>query len=369
MGQSFVHSSSTTDMNKKPKASRTVALLPLFRKFLRESKNGHRVRKNGRRLSNGSIDNYQSVYKLLVMYEQQLGAQILIHYSQSHSIGSNKRISKEWNKLYLGYTGYLYKRGCIDNYVGLHIGILRTFFHWVRNHAYIPIRGFSPIFRKPYEETPVLTISQDRLSLLMNDNWVLLTDPRQRKTRDLLLFGCTTGLRFSDLRNLTKRNIITVGNNVYLTNTSKKTSTSIRIKLPAYCILIVQRYKGDKKLLPYPCLSAFNKNIKKLAELAGWTEVMGKRRHQNNRTIEMKKPRGGPYRFCDLMSSHIMRKTAITTLLMAGVPEHAVRRISGHTSNSKEFQRYVLYSQSFLDAYTDHAFGSINETVNSKSDL
>ena len=51
-----------------------------------------------------------------------------------------------------------------------------------------------------------------------------------------------------------------------------------------------------------------------------------------------------------------MRRTAITTMLCLGMPEHLVRKISGHAANSKEFFRYVLLSQSFIDQETDLMF-------------
>jgi integrase len=57
-----------------------------------------------------------------------------------------------------------------------------------------------------------------------------------------------------------------------------------------------------------------------------------------------------------MISSHTMRKTAITTLLNLGMPETLVRKISGHASNSMEFYRYVKYSDSFMDNETDKIF-------------
>jgi hypothetical protein len=51
-----------------------------------------------------------------------------------------------------------------------------------------------------------------------------------------------------------------------------------------------------------------------------------------------------------------MRRTAITTMLRLGMNEQAVRRISGHAAGSKEFYRYVAYSQTFLDTETDRIF-------------
>ena len=46
-----------------------------------------------------------------------------------------------------------------------------------------------------------------------------------------------------------------------------------------------------------------------------------------------------------MITTHTMRRTAITTLLSLGMDEQAVRDVSGHSASSKEFFRYVKYSQ------------------------
>jgi hypothetical protein len=58
-----------------------------------------------------------------------------------------------------------------------------------------------------------------------------------------------------------------------------------------------------------------------------------------------------------------MRRTAITNMLMRGVPENLVRKISGHSPLSKEFYRYVALSQDYQDTqmrkmYDDIAKGN-----------
>ena len=50
-----------------------------------------------------------------------------------------------------------------------------------------------------------------------------------------------------------------------------------------------------------------------------------------------------------------MRRTAITTLLLMGVDECSVRRISGHAPGSKEFYRYVVIIQDYLNASVKQA--------------
>jgi len=50
------------------------------------------------------------------------------------------------------------------------------------------------------------------------------------------------------------------------------------------------------------------------------------------------------------------RRDTITTLLILGVPEQVVRRISGHAPNSKEFYRYVVIAQDYLDKHVSNAY-------------
>ena len=116
----------------------------------------------------------------------------------------------------------------------------------------------------------------------------------------------------------------------------------------------LKRKKNKAILFKTVCLRQFNKNIQAIARKAGWTEIVGKQRMRQGKIIEIyRNPQKQPCRFCDLLSSHIMRRTAITTMLIAGVPEYIIRRISGHAANSHSFYRYVSYVQSYMDKEID----------------
>jgi integrase len=181
-----------------------------------------------------------------------------------------------------------------------------------------------------------------------------------KTTKAIFVLGCTIGLRFSDLMNLKPKNLETVNGNVYIVNQSIKTNTYTRIKLPEYAVEIVQLYKKQQRtLLPVISLNQFNKNLKQIGELAGWTHTVGKERSKRGIKKELKTSDGKSYRFCDLLSSHVMRRTAITTLLIHGMPEPLVRKISGHAPGSKEFYKYVQYSETFLDNETDKVFSQL----------
>ncbi len=139
---------------------------------------------------------------------------------------------------------------------------------------------------------------------------------------------------------------------------SIKTSTDTRIKLPDYALQIIATYKGNKTLLPQLSNNRLNLILKELCLKAGWTYEVGKKREQKGvpKEINISKKSGNKsrvYRFCDLITTHTMRRTAITTLLTLGMPEIMVRNISGHSSNSKEFYKYVSYAQQFIDMEID----------------
>ena len=74
------------------------------------------------------------------------------------------------------------------------------------------------------------------------------------------------------------------------------------------------------------------------------------------------------YKLSDHITTHTMRRTAITTMLNLGMPEHIVRKISGHAANSKEFFRYVQMSQSVIDFELDKIFEKIRKIKETEKD-
>jgi integrase len=112
----------------------------------------------------------------------------------------------------------------------------------------------------------------------------------------------------------------------------------------------------NKKLPTFGKISLFNfnKSLKQIGELANFTNIIEVLREKQGKTVKLtKKTDKAKNRFCDKMSSHMMRRTAITTLLILGMPEHLVRKISGHSHGSNSFNRYVHYAQSYMDMEID----------------
>ena len=136
--------------------------------------------------------------------------------------------------------------------------------------------------------------------------------------------------------------------------------------LPKYAVEVIDKYKGWRKantLLPFFWIQNFNKHIQKIGEIAGWTETHMSWQYKRGlvKTRYKDPKRKKLYRFCDLLTSHTMRRTAISVMMQLKVDEEIVRRISGHSPRSKSFYQYVRYSRFFMDEEMDLVYKKMAE--------
>ena len=350
--------------------SKEYALVPLFEKFISYSYKGKRLKPDGNRIKPQTVDNYLYVLRYLQEYEAEYETVLRIKVANNH----NKRVfmaeRNYWKKFYLQFTGFLYqKKNCYDNYVGAVIKTIRIFFNFLNRDMGIATGVFYKNFYVCREEVPIVTLMPEQLQFLINNRLFesQLSKPLQ-KAKDIFVFGCTVALRVSDLFAIKFSDIERVGLFYYLPVKTIKTGTSVRIKLPAYAVEIIEKFRsgarGRKAIFPPVPRTRFNNQLKAIAEQAGWVNDMGRLRSKRGISIKNAgKDKNDIYRFCDLVSSHTMRRTAITTMLMLGMKEHVVRKISGHADNSKSFYRYVNLVQSYLDNEVDEVFGKLVEVA------
>lgn len=279
--------------------------------------------------------------------------------------GNNKREFEQVKK----YAADFYKKFChylfqhlkvVNNYAGQNIKIIRIFYNWCMNEKGIAVGNFHKNFYILNEEIPIITLSIEQLNFLIYDTaFSNSLHPPLQKAKDVFIIGCVVGLRISDLKRLQPQHLVTRDGCTYLRITTQKTGYETMVKLPTFAVDIIKKYEGkQKQLLPVTINCRFNERLKTICELAGWVSEMPKERTAGNKKMVIKHPanKNKQYRFCDLVSSHTMRRTCITNMLTAGMPEHVVRKISGHTSDSKSFFRYVALAQKLVDTEIDKLF-------------
>lgn len=338
-----------------------------YQKFIRDSYRGNRIQKDGTRIKNQSVDNYQYTLKLLKKFVEETGYEIKLFIVPYLTPKELKKAKEYWQQFYFKFTDYLYRQGYFDNYVGFTVKNLRVFFNYLVNEQQLQIGMFHKKFPVPKEDIQIVVFSPEQLNYLIYNEELENRLPRDLKIiKDIFVFGCTVALRVSDLMNLKPFNLVKQGDSTYLKVRSKKTSTETLIKLPEYAIQILSRYKNKQKnLLPEYSAGHFNRQLKLLAAYVVNEEPMMKvRLRKGKETVVYKDDKKKThYTMADHITTHTMRRTAITTMLRLGMPEQLVRRISGHAPNSREFYKYVAFLQSYFDQETEKAFEKLSLTA------
>lgn len=330
-----------------------INLVSRFERFINRTSNGRRCKLNGSRMKPGTIENYRQTLKLLRDYELHSNKPLVITCADSNDERLVRKEKLYWSRFYKDFSRFLFhQKGCHDNYCGHVFKIIKCFFRYLKEEEYIHLRPFYDRFHVRKEDIRIISLLPEQLSFLIMDNaFNSRLKGKLKRTKDAFVFGCTTALRFSDLMNLRVRALEKKGEEYFLDYLSLKTATPVKIKLPLFAVEIFLRYANKKrpamKVFPAISLFWFNELLRRIGEIAGWTNPLGKFRSVNGVRSEQKKGYR-TYRFCDLLSSHVMRKTGITFLLMMGMPEYLVRKISGHAAHSPSFFRYVNFAQSYI---------------------
>ena len=154
------------------------------------------------------------------------------------------------------------------------------------------------------------------------------------RVRDVFLFQCFTGLRYSDVFNLLRSDI--KGDHIEVTTV--KTSDSLIIELNDHSKAILDKYKDvefeNDKALPVITNQKMNDYLKELAELAEINEPVRQTYYKGNERIDEVTPKYA------LLGTHAGRRTFICNALALGIPPQVVMKWTGH-SDYKAMKPYI----------------------------
>jgi integrase len=176
------------------------------------------------------------------------------------------------------------------------------------------------------EETDAIYLSWDEIINIYQTD--LAAHPHLCKYRDLFVFGCLTGLRFSDFSTIKSEDV----RNKMLYKKQVKSDHWVVVPLrdEAYKIFI-QEFNRN---IPVMSNGKFNLHIKEVAKLAGIVEVIKFSHKKGNKDIIAVKPK---YAW---ITSHTCRRSFCTNEFLAGTPVDLIMKISGHKS-LRDFYRYI----------------------------
>lgn len=215
--------------------------------------------------------------------------------------------------------------------------VLRTLVNEAINQGYIPQDAY------PFRKFKIKKEQTEHRFLLPNEleKMESLKLPEKKNNSqhvlDAFLFCCYTGLRFSDFKQLSNRNLIIIDGNSWLILNSLKTGSKLQI--PLYLLFrgkalnIISHYNSIEELSKIGCNSDTNRILQKLVQMAGINKKI---------------------------TYHTARHTCATLLVHQGVPITTVQRILGHTS--------VRTTQIYSDVFAETLIKDLT-LANEKSSL
>ena len=233
------------------------------------------------------------------------------------------------------YVGYLRDvKEMRNTTIGKQLSFLKWFLRWAykkgvhQNNAY---DSYKPKFKSTQKK--IIFLTWDELNRLREFK-IPSNKQALERVRDVFLFQCFTGLRYSDVFNLRRSDI--KGDHIEVTTV--KTSDSLIIELNNHSKAILDKYKDvafeDDKVLPVITNQKMNDYLKELAELAGIDEPIRQTYYKGNERIDEVTPKYA------LLGTHAGRRTFICNALALGIPPQVVMKWTGH-SDYKAMKPYI----------------------------
>lgn len=319
---------------------------------------------NSRELKTAATNNFTSVFEKFI---------------KALAIRGNKKDSiKHYQKLLNHLTNFEIKQGTIElsaltndvfnefieyqrskydyhpNTVGNWIKYMKSFLNWCKENDY----------KTGNLKLKKLWVEPEKIYLTMADIRKLLdvsVTGRLEKIRDIFIFACFTGLRYSDFACVSSENIIEKEGQYYLSFIPQKTNSMnaksvkrVEIPLVSIVLQILAKYK-DKGVYSLPVTSnqKMNEYLKELGKLAGIDYIIQTTIYKDNQPTTEFVPK------YEKITCHVARHTFATLGLINKIPLAVVSKLLGH-SDLKTTMIYAKVVDELKNEEMNRAFGNLS---------
>jgi integrase len=278
----------------------------------------------------GSLSVYRSLKGHLQGYEQKTGKAVTfdkIDYSffqgfQNYLVGLTKKEKDQ-------KTGKEKTVRALNNItIAKQLSTLKTFLNYAKAQGIEVSNKYASFKIKRENDLEVIALTRKEFDALYNMD--LSKRPAWDQVRDVFIFSCATGLRYSDLNQLRREHI----KEEHIDLTAIKTSHKTKIPLNPYSKAILKKYAKNPKPLPVISNQRSNEHLEKICDWAGLNEPVEIVRKYGAHREEIS------YKKYQLIRMHCGRKTFASLSLEAGMPAEYVMKIGGW-KDYKSFKRYM----------------------------
>jgi integrase len=252
-----------------------------------------------------TIDRYRYLKNMLKEFELKTNTKLHLN-----------RINKSFYNSFIEFS--VEEKIHYDNTLRRNVGLLKTFLNWALKNRYTYKSDFITFKSPKGYVTDEIALTLEQVRDVYNFDFKDNTD--FEKVRDLFVFGCATGMRFSNYSIVGKKDI--QSDYIYAIDVKDKTKI-LHIPLNIISSEILRKYNFN---LPIFTLKTFNEKIKDVFEEIGFNKITKKILRIGNRTEEQFIP------MYKRISSHTARRSFITIMKNKRVPDKVIMEITGHKS-------------------------------------
>ena len=263
---------------------------------------------------------------------------LLLQYQKEREETGGARISLKYATIQElnDYVKFLIEREYASATISKRIKNLKT----IAGHAKKKGLAVSPAFNdyengftQKKEKEDIIFLSKEEVAKIKTPNDDL---PNHLKnTQTIVAFSLALGQRVSDMMNITPETFRLDDDGDYIADV-KQEKTGKQVSIPindkALIKLIKEAKSNGEPLFRAISDQKYNDYIKELGKRQGITDIIkGKQRIQTQYGYRLTETEGEKYKY---ISSHTFRRTLISLLYQANVPEYHILKISGHSETS-----------------------------------
>lgn len=285
------------------------------------------IKFKGRDKSESSLQNYAAVTKHLKTFQEKTKYPITF-----------ESINLDFFYKYVSFLKDKVKLA--PNSIAKDISILKVFMGEAVDQGYTSNLQFRHSkFSYNEEETDQVYLTEQEIIDLYRFDFS--SKKKLEQVRDLFVFACWVGLRFSDYSTIQPENIVQIDGDSFIKMITQKTKELVIIPCNPIVLDIFNKYQHNANRLPKSISNQkFNEYIKEVCKTAGEDE--------NNPIKSMlevgrlsTKPK---LKLWEALSSHTARRSMATNYYLQGFPTIDLMKITGHKTE-RAFLKYIRVSK------------------------
>ena len=231
----------------------------------------------------------------------------------------------------------------LNNSIARNIKCIKVVARWAYEQKFHTSMEFEKL-KASNDEGTVIALTYEEFLSIANLN--LADNLKLDRVRDIFIFQCLTGQRYSDILNLKVKDIRQTSEGyfweLYQIKGSKR--NSIMIPLLDKAVQILEKYGklksiiAEDAILPVISITNMNLYLKELGKAAELNALQSKVNYSGLNRVEKAAKKW------EMLSSHMARRSYVTISLQLGMRPEVVRAITGHTTG-KMLERYTAISQ------------------------